>query len=384
MLCRHCEHNVVVVSFFSLLVLAVLAIVGIQGGFVIGIQALVYAFIISLVVNILVKRFGFLAVPVERSSHTIPTPVGGGIGIFLAISLIVSIYAFVGFDWDRFHQTKDLILLNKSMSLLCLALGMAIMGLIDDRYHLRWLTRICLQLVFSFIFLFYEPLRFLEVIYIPFIGVVNLGGFQWILAVLWMVGFCNLYNFMDGLNGLVSGYTVVALLGIIGVIGLQNFVGLGIVVIIGALLGFLVHNFPRAKLFLGDCGSQFLGFLIAGLALIIPASSNDRLPLLAMPLLFWPFINDGLWTFGRRIYFQRPIYDSHRDYLFHLLHQMGYSHTHISALYIAFAFIQVGWLYILRQLDYTYHLLLFFPNIVMYGIYGYVVVRAARSKGIQV
>lgn len=342
------------------------------------------AFAFSAGLNSFVRMAGLVAIPVARSSHSEPTPIGGGIGIFLSITTLSAFYIFTALDFAQMDDAHEIILFNKGIILLCLSLGMGVMGLLDDRYHLRWSVRIILQTIFCITFLALEPLPFLPELYIPFYSAVSLGYGQWILALLWFLGFTNLYNFMDGLNGLVTGFTMIVLLGIIGVIGIVNPIGLCLLATVAAILGFYIYNFPKASLFLGDTGSQFLGFFIAGLAMILPQFTHDRIPLIALPLLFWPFINEGFWTFGRRLYFRRFIFDSHRDYLFHLLNQMGLSHAQVSIIYYSFALMQVGWLYVLRQIDYTYHLLLFVPNIAIYGFWGYGVVRMAKARHIEI
>lgn len=343
-----------------------------------------FAFVISLFINNFVSNAGLVAIPVARSSHTEPTPLGGGIGIFLSLTCLSAFYIFTSLDFTQFVDTQNIILFNKGIILLCFSLGMGVMGLLDDRYHLRWSIRILLQAVFAIVFLLLEPLPFLPEVYVPFWGPIPLGWGQWILALIWILGFTNLYNFMDGLNGFVTGFTMIVLLGIIGSIGVENPMGLCLLATVAAILGFFIYNFPKAKLFLGDTGSQFLGFFISGLAMILPQYTHDRIPLLAFPLLFWPFINEGLWTFGRRLYFRRNIFDSHRDYLFHLLNQMGLSHTYVSLVYYGFAIMQVGWLYVLRQIDYTLHVLLFIPNLLLYGLWGYWVVKKAKSLKIDI
>ena len=157
-----------------------------------------------------------------------------------------------------------------------------------------------------------------------------------------MVGLTNVFNFLDGIDGIAGAQGVVA--GISWMLA-GWYLKLGFISILGALLaggcaGFLVHNWPPAKIFMGDVGSAFLGFVFGVLPLIalqeLPRDSNPvviaRLPVFAV-LVVWPFVADGSFTFFRRLVKREPVWKAHRSHLYQRMVQAGWSHAAVATYY---------------------------------------------------
>jgi UDP-N-acetylmuramyl pentapeptide phosphotransferase/UDP-N-acetylglucosamine-1-phosphate transferase len=151
--------------------------------------------------------------------------------------------------------------------------------------------------------------------------------------VLWMVALTNAYNFMDGIDGIAGIQAIVAGLGwvVIGAIaGLADAVVLGLLLTAG-VAGFLVYNWPPARVFMGDAGSGFLGFSFAAIPLIAPEHGPHLL--LSAALLTWPFLFDTSFTLIRRVRRRENIFAAHRTHLYQRLTVTGLSHARVTALY---------------------------------------------------
>ncbi|MCG2659386.1 MAG: glycosyltransferase family 4 protein, partial [Kiritimatiellae bacterium] len=176
-----------------------------------------------------------------------------------------------------------------------------------------------------------------------------LGWLGFPLTLVWIVGLTNAYNFMDGIDGIAGGQAVVAGLGwaVLGWIGAQPLVGVMGLLIATASLGFLGHNWPPAKIFMGDVGSAFLGFSFA--ALTVMASQSNPIFVLAGIALIWPFVFDAVFTFARRLCRGEKIWAAHRSHLYQRLVISGLSHGQVSGLYIGLAMLGLVWAVALVQ-----------------------------------
>ncbi len=173
-----------------------------------------------------------------------------------------------------------------------------------------------------------------NVVNIPFAGQLHLGWVGVPITFLWITGLTNAYNFMDGVDGIAGGQAVVAGLGW-AVLGWLNH--LPLISTLGLLLaacslGFLGHNWPPARIFMGDVGSAFLGYTFAILA-VIAAQKDPRLALTGL-LLVWPFVFDTTFTFLRRLRGGENVFAAHRSHLYQRLVIAGYSHCFVTLLYI--------------------------------------------------
>jgi len=275
-------------------------------------------FALSALLTRLMIRVNIQDVPNHRSSHVRPTPKSGGIAVAAAFFAgIVTLYALT--DTVRLPEGSFLALVLLSG----LLLGFAYL---DDRYDVPALGKLAAQLGVAAGFAL-------------FVAAVEAPPAGFLLTVLWLVFFVNAFNFMDGINGLASGTAMVAaaFLAAVAFHDLAHFVYVACLCLIGALAGFFVFNFPRGRIFLGDTGSQTIGLLLAGLAVIGHDRDIGRMPFHAVPILFSAFLYDVLLTLAVRTLQRRNLLQAHRQHVYQLLIRMGWSHARVTGLYLALA-----------------------------------------------
>jgi UDP-N-acetylmuramyl pentapeptide phosphotransferase/UDP-N-acetylglucosamine-1-phosphate transferase len=155
------------------------------------------------------------------------------------------------------------------------------------------------------------------------------------LAIIWLTGFSNFFNFMDGIDGLAGGVGAIYSLALSVVcIGTgHRLLGAGCLMMTGACLGFLARNFPPAKIFMGDVGSLFIGYVLAAFALWTTNSGAQPAPFIAVLLIFGTFIYDATFTILRRIRRREKLYQAHRSHLYQRLIIAGQSHRRVSLTY---------------------------------------------------
>ena len=157
------------------------------------------------------------------------------------------------------------------------------------------------------------------------------------LTFVWIVGFTNAYNFMDGIDGIAGSQAVAAGLGwmVLGQLSGQPAVSVLGLLLASSTLGFLGHNWPPARIFMGDVGSAFLGYTFAALA-VAAVRGNPRLALAGI-LLVWPFVFDTTLTLIRRLSRRENVFSAHRSHLYQRLVIAGYSHRGVTLLYAGLA-----------------------------------------------
>ena len=183
---------------------------------------------------------------------------------------------------------------------------------------------------------------------VPFAGNVTLGWFGIPLMALWILGLTNAYNFMDGIDGLAGGQAMIAAVGWVALGWVtKSPVLFGFSVLLaGASLGFILHNWPPATVFMGDVGSAFLGFTFASLPLLTRAlwdglgDGVSHLPGYGF-LFVWPFVFDTVFTFIRRLVRKENVFSAHRSHLYQRLVVAGYRHSTVTLLYLLLASVGV-------------------------------------------
>lgn len=267
--------------------------------------------------------------------------------------------------------------------LLLTSVGVAMVGLLDDLGRISAArTKFAAQLLAA-VLLVAADVQFRRVS-IPFVGSVDLGVWGMVLTVLWLVALTNAVNFMDGLNGLAGGTALIAAL-FLGAATL----GQGAVLtpllaflLVPAILGFLIFNFPRGSIFMGDVGSQFLGFVFAALAVIAAEHDAVHISLLLVPLLFFHFIFDTAFTFTRRLLSGENVAQAHRTHLYQLLNRCGYGHVAVSGLHFAMTALQGIGALVLVRLEPDWRLLVFAPFVALEILYAMAVMRMAVRRGL--
>ncbi|WP_067728605.1 glycosyltransferase family 4 protein [Oceanobacillus damuensis] len=277
------------------------------------------AFLVALIASLLltypVKTFaikiGAVDKPNHRKIHTKITPRIGGIAIFLG-ALLGGLYL------NPSHPQLIPILIG--------AIIIVVTGLLDDLYNLKPIVKLTGQLAAATILVGSGII--IEKITLPLLGAIELGFFSVFITVIWVVGITNAINLIDGLDGLATGVSTIALISIfiIAMIDAESLVAYLSIVLIGANLGFLYHNFYPAKIYMGDAGSNFLGFMVAVIS-ILGLFKNHTLFSFIIPIIVLAVpIFDTLSAMVRRAYNNEGIMTADKKHLHYQLIEHGYSH----------------------------------------------------------
>lgn len=283
------------------------------------ILAALLSFILTPLAKKIAYRLNAIDVPKDdRRLHKKPIPRLGGLAIFLSF-LIVSI-CYVGRQEDL-----DGILIGATI--------IVIMGIIDDKKELKPKVKLIFQILASLILIaFGIKVNYITIPLLPGTGSFYVGWLGIPITVLWVVGITNAVNLIDGLDGLACGVCSIAALSLFGVSMISGRVTAGILSLIlsGACLGFLYYNFNPASIFMGDTGSQFLGFTLAAIsiqgAIKSAAAVAVAVPILALGLPIY----DTLFAMIRRKINNRPIMEADKGHLHHRLLALGYSQRQVA------------------------------------------------------
>jgi UDP-N-acetylmuramyl pentapeptide phosphotransferase/UDP-N-acetylglucosamine-1-phosphate transferase len=278
--------------------------------------SILVAFALSAITAFMVKRIGIVDHPNDRSSHDVPTPRGGGLGI------IVGFVAGIGFaaEWPP-AQTAALLGIALSGVLA------ALLGLLDDVYTLKERPKFAI-------------LAAISVLLAAMIGPVTDLGFElpWIIGLfctaLWVFTAANTVNFMDGSDGMMVSSLIPASLALAwmgeGVIASAGFA------LAAGLAGFAIWNAPltgaRGQLFAGDVGSLGAAVIFAGIALYWAVIGPSGTAWLAA-LLILPLLGDVLLTMASRLLARQRLFSAHRSHAYQLLLRMGHSHGRVAAIW---------------------------------------------------
>jgi UDP-N-acetylmuramyl pentapeptide phosphotransferase/UDP-N-acetylglucosamine-1-phosphate transferase len=272
-------------------------------------------------------RFNIADIPNARSSHARPTPTGGGLAVAFTFFLGITTLFFLS-SAVKLPERAFLVYLG-------LAGLLVVAALVDDFRTIRPWLKLTVQIFCAGLFTL--AVSHFETVSLPGLGVVHLGLFGSFATILWIVSVMNLVNFMDGINGLVSGTAIIAAatLAILALLSDAPFVYLAALVLTGCTAGFFVHNFPWGRIFLGDTGSQFLGFALATLAVIGASEEGGKMSAWLVPILILPLLFDAVLTLALRALRGEDVTRPHRDHIYQLLVRAGLSHAQVSALYFS-------------------------------------------------
>ena len=264
----------------------------------------------------LALKLDILDRPDWRKTHEVPTPLMGGLGIYLAFSLSLLLNGV-------FLPSMKLLLLGGTL--------IFAMGLWDDIKHLSPLLKFTFQILITLFVIIAGDIRLTFFSHSPWAPVLNIP-----LTVLWIVGLTNAMNFFDGIDGLAAGLSIIiaSFLGVIAFKTNQPALGWLAVALVGACMGFMPHNFRIGKsalIFLGDAGSTFLGFTLAGLAVLGQWSATSHFVSLTAPMLtFGVLIFDMIYvTFSR-------IKNRQTGKLFQILTSASKDHLHHRLIFMGF------------------------------------------------
>lgn len=253
---------------------------------------------------------GLADVPNERSLHRRVTPRAGGVGFAF---IVPAVTAFVTAGRPASMGSVETVLVASA--------ALALVGLADDRWSLSPVLRLAAQIAAAAA--------------VVVAAGDSLSPLMRAAALASIVAFTNLYNFMDGIDGLAATQAVIGAAGVgtvAWIIG-RNDVVIAMTILAGGTSGFLAVNWPPARVFMGDVGSTFLGFTFASWALLGMRSGPPVLPLRVWIAALSPFLFDGLLTLMLRLLRGERLHVAHRTHLYQQLVQHGWSHRRTTVLY---------------------------------------------------
>jgi UDP-N-acetylmuramyl pentapeptide phosphotransferase/UDP-N-acetylglucosamine-1-phosphate transferase len=292
---------------------------------VLGVVASVISFIGVVTLSRWALALGLVDVPNRRSSHVHPTPRGGGFPLMLTVLI-----GLIGLSIAGWMSVPPAVVA------LCVgAFLVAVVSFADDLWRLRPAVRFvahvagCLVLVAGG--------GALDSVQVSDSQVWPTGWLRLPLTFLWVIGLTNAYNFMDGIDGLAAAQAIVTALtmGWLAYLLGNQLVAIFMLLLASATLGFLVLNWPPAKIFLGDVGSAFLGFTFAGWAVLAGDSQGGGPPFLAWIAVLSPFVLDTAVTLACRIARRERWFEAHREHYYQRLVRRGWGHARVTGLYVA-------------------------------------------------
>lgn len=259
----------------------------------------------------LAYRIGAVDQPDKRKVHSKTMPRLGGMSIFLAFISSLILSGNISGPW---------------LGLICGACIVFLVGLLDDVYQLSALVKLAGQIVAALV-----AMKLGIVVHFvsnPFDGLLSLGFLSLPLTLLWIVGITNAINLIDGLDGLAGGVSAIAAvtMGIVALFKGQVGVSLVSFALVSAILGFMPYNFHPAKTFMGDSGSNLLGFILGCLAILGTTKSAALISLFIPIVILGIPIFDTFFAIVRRINNKAPIFKPDKDHLHHRLMALGMSH----------------------------------------------------------
>ncbi|MCV6638382.1 glycosyltransferase family 4 protein [Candidatus Albibeggiatoa sp. nov. NOAA] len=284
-----------------------------------GLLFFLSAFFLSWGLTAYLTRFAIqqhlMDAPNHRSLHTQPTPIIGGVAML--ISLVLNVLLAGLWMPDLFvvitHQFWVPLLLIAGISYL------------DDRRSMSAGLRLLVHIIAA-VWLLSDWQIWIQCISLPMFAIILPSFLKFFISVFFIVWMINLYNFMDGMDGFAGGMAVIGFgtLAVLGsLVGAHEFVLLNSL-IVAVSLGFLMLNFPPAKVFMGDTGSSSLGYLAALMSLW--GASWGLYPVWIAVLIFSPFIVDASVTLIRRFLNAEKIWQAHKTHYYQRLVQLGWGH----------------------------------------------------------
>jgi UDP-GlcNAc:undecaprenyl-phosphate/decaprenyl-phosphate GlcNAc-1-phosphate transferase len=290
--------------------------------------ALAAAYFITPQVKDLAIKAGAMDAPDARKVHTIPIPRMGGLAIYFGFVLAV------------------LSSMHISHEILGLLLGGTVIlavGIIDDMIQLSAKVKLLGQIMAAVVLVLFDVR--IEWLTNPFGDMIYVNYLAIPITIMWVVGLTNTVNLIDGLDGLAAGVSTIASLTILLVALEQNLWTVAILTaaLAGSALGFLQHNFNPAKIFMGDTGSMFLGYMLAAVSILGAVKSAATIALVVPIVALGLPIMDTAFAIIRRYMNGRPIFKPDKGHLHHRLLAMGLSQKQaVLLMYVISGFLGVS------------------------------------------
>lgn len=277
--------------------------------------ACILAFALSLALTfpirkVIAPKLGFMDVPRDpRHIHKTATPLIGGLGIYIAFTVAAVIFG----HWE----TALPYIIGGGIVVVC--------GMLDDRFSLSPRIKLLFQLAAGVVLCFFG----VTVQHVCFFGYhIQMGILQYPMTVLWVAAVSNAFNLIDGLDGLCTSITVIASGGV-GLIALTNGyddVFVCAMILMCSALGFLPHNVNPAKIFLGDTGSLFFGFVMSAMCIDVVYVESTHVPTVVAIILIGLPVFDTAYAIVRRIHNHQGIMTGDKNHIHHVLLRR-YSHV---------------------------------------------------------
>jgi len=283
--------------------------------------------VVTLVITPYIKKLAFKIgatdKPNERKSHIKIMPRLGGLGIVIGTTVGLLILQ------PNVDHLTEIVIAGAIIVLV---------GVLDDMYTIRASVKFSGQLIAAIIVV--SSGLVVEFVTLPFVGMIEFGSFASVITVFWIVGVTNAINLIDGLDGLAAGVSIIGLssMFVISLIDSQLAVMQLILIVIGPSLGFLYHNFFPAKIFMGDTGALFLGYVISIIS-ILGLFKNVTLFSFIVPIIIMAVpIFDTIFAIIRRAISGQRIGEADKKHIHHKLIAMGYSHRMTVLIIYGFSF----------------------------------------------
>jgi UDP-GlcNAc:undecaprenyl-phosphate GlcNAc-1-phosphate transferase len=266
--------------------------------------------------------------PDPRKVHSHDTPKGGGVGVVLAFLVgIAVLYRFA--EFSRLADPYFRGVIEASVAI-------AVVALLDDIYDWKFTVKLGAQVLAALVAV--DSGLYVRDYRLPYLGPLFVGWVGPPATVAWLLFATNAMNFIDGLNGLAGGVALIAACFLAGIAAAHDgwFAYFASLLLVAGLAGFLPFNFPRARIFLGDVGSQFCGFILAILAVVASRFEGVQLSFLIVPMLLSGVLFDVAFTLVRRALAGERLTEPHRGHLYQVAQRSGVPATTVTLVHWAF------------------------------------------------
>jgi UDP-GlcNAc:undecaprenyl-phosphate GlcNAc-1-phosphate transferase len=284
---------------------------------------------VSAMVVVAMIAAGVMDTPNARKAHSRPTPKGGGVGVVVAFMLGISVlYGFAEFSRLADPYFRGVIVASAAI---------AVVAFLDDLRDWPFTVKLAAQVLAALAAV--GSGLFVASLNLPYRGAVPLGWFGPAATLAWILFATNAMNFIDGLNGLAAGTALVASAFLAFIAQAEGgwFVYFASLLLAAGLVGFLPFNYPRARIFLGDVGSQFCGFVLAVLGVAAARFDRVEMSFLLVPMLLAGVLYDVAFTLVRRALAGQSLTQAHRGHLYQVAQRAGMDARLVAAVHWAFA-----------------------------------------------
>lgn len=268
----------------------------------------------------LANKLDIMDVPKDnRRIHKIPIPRFGGLAIFCGVTVSVIVILVIYSN----HIVDEVC--HKIIKVLCVGAFVYLLGVLDDKFNLQPKVKLGGQLIAAIaLYALDVRLRIISV-FGTYSKTLLIAGITFLITIIWVIGIINTVNLIDGVDGLAAGITAIAgsCIAYVAFINGYYLAALMMLAVAGSAIGFLPFNFNPAKTFMGDSGSMYLGFCLAGFSIIQPVKSAVFMALIIPVFVLLLPIIDTTFAILRRLINKKPIMSADKGHIHHRLMRAG-------------------------------------------------------------